>query len=333
MPRPSGYPLGMHRPIFSSLIPLLMGLMACASPPPAPPPLPTGPYLVLLGTAQDGGYPQMGCQLPLCQDARQNPELARHVVSALLVDPRCNQRWLLDASPDLPEQLEVARSHAAPPALVGSRPPLFDGIFITHGHMGHYTGLMHLGREAYGTQTTRLYASQKMGAYLKHNGPWSLLFEASHLKHEVLRAGRSLALRPDLILTPLSVPHRGEFSDTFAFAIQGPERSLLYLPDIDRWQGEWAPLQEWLEEYDEVLVDGTFYDGAELPGRDMSQIPHPPISHTLDLLEELPAPLRAKVNFLHINHTNPVLDPNSSAAARVREVGARVCDDGDRFDL
>jgi pyrroloquinoline quinone biosynthesis protein B len=132
---------------------------------------------------------------------------------------------------------------------------------------------------------------------------------------------------------PISVAHRGEFSDTLAFAIQGPERRVLYLPDIDRWDGAWLDFATWLAEYDAVLVDGTFFDGGELPGRDMSEIPHPPIASTLKAIENLPESERSKVIFFHLNHSNPVLDPHSHQRARVRASGARVAWDGMQIKL
>ncbi|HJM55989.1 MAG TPA: MBL fold metallo-hydrolase [Planctomycetota bacterium] len=306
---------------------LALLLSGCAAPGP------TTPYLLLLGTAQDGGYPQIACRQPLCEAARADENLARHVVSGLIVDPQADRRWLIDASPDLQAQVELARGHGGPAADVPGRPPLFDGIFLTHAHMGHYAGLLQLGREAYGSQTTPLYTSAAMGRYLRDNGPWSLLFDAGHLEQLDLKAGEALQISPSVSVLPLSVAHRGEFSDTLAFAIQGPKRRVLYLPDIDRWDGAWLDFSTWLAEYDSVLVDGTFFDGDELPGRDMSKIPHPPIASTLEAIEDLPGIERSKVIFFHLNHSNPVLDPDSPQSARVRASGARVAWDGMHIEL
>jgi pyrroloquinoline quinone biosynthesis protein B len=306
---------------------LALLLSSCAAPGP------TSPYLLLLGTAQDGGYPQIACRQPLCEAARADGSLARQVASGLIVDPQAQQRWLIDATPDLRAQVELARGHGGPAADASGRPPLFDGIFLTHAHMGHYAGLVHLGREAYGSQTTPLYTSPSMGRYLRSNGPWSLLFEGGHLQQLDLELGQPLQLSPAISVTPLPVAHRGEFSDTLAFAIQGPRRRVLYLPDIDRWDGDWLDFAGWLAEYDAVLVDGTFFDGDELPGRDMTAIPHPPIARTLQAIEGLPRSERSKVLFFHLNHSNPVLDPASPQSARVRASGARVAWDGMRIEL
>ena len=82
--------------------------------------------MLVLGTAQDGGLPQVACDAPCCRAARADPTRRRLVTSLLLVDPRSGKRWLFDATPDLAEQVERARPHSHPTA--AGRPALFDGI-------------------------------------------------------------------------------------------------------------------------------------------------------------------------------------------------------------
>jgi len=294
---------------------------------------PDGPYVLVLGTAQDGGYPQIACQKEPCSAARANPALRRMVASVLLVDPESGRRWLFDATPDLPEQVELARGHGGPAADEPGRPALFDGVFLTHGHMGHYTGLMHLGREAYGTAETPVYATEEMGRYLTQNGPWSLLFEAGHLTHVRLVPDQVVDLGGGLRVTAIPVPHRPEFSDTVAFLIEGPRRSLLFLPDIDKWELWDRPIQELLEQVDVALLDATFFDGDELPGRDMADIPHPFVVESLERFGHLPAEVRAKVWFTHLNHANPLVDSGSEATVRVRAAGMAVAREGAVFGL
>jgi pyrroloquinoline quinone biosynthesis protein B len=302
---------------------LLLLLGACQSP--------QAPYLLLLGTAQDGGYPQIACDQDHCRAARQDPTRRRLVASALIVDPRSGQRWLLDATPDLPEQVELARPHGHPQG--AGRPALFDGIFLTHAHVGHYTGLLHLGRESYATQATPVYATETMGRFLRDNGPWSLLFDTGHLIHRTLTPGRPVQLSPDLTITAIEVPHRPEFSDTVAFLVRGPHRSLLYLPDIDKWERWGTSIEGLIAQVDVALLDATFFDGEELPGRQMADIPHPFVVESLARFDSLPAEQRAKVRFFHLNHSNPLVDPNSPQAAVVTAAGSAVARDGERHDL
>jgi len=261
----------------------LLLLAGCAAPS-------RGPYAVVLGTGQDGGRPQLGCEGECC--ARGEPRL---VASLLIVDPRTERRWLIDATPDLREQLALVPERDAP----SGRPPLFDGIFLTHVHMGHVAGLLQLGREAYAAEGQPVYASPSACAFLEGNAPWSLLVSERHL---VLHpTDGPVALAPDLVITPLAVPHRGEFSDTRAYRVDGPGGSLLYLPDIDAWEPWNEALADVVRSVDVALLDGTFEREGEIPGRSMAGVPHPLMTQTLALV---PPELHGRIVFTHLNHTN-----------------------------
>ena len=84
---------------------------------------------------------------------------------------------------------------------------------------------------------------------------------------------------------------------------------------------------------DAAYLDGTFYDGAELPGRAMSEIPHPFISESLTRFASLPASERAKIVFIHLNHTNPAATPGSAAQRVIARAGLRVAVEGERRPL
>ena len=213
------------------------------------------------------------------------------------------------------------------------RPALFDGVFLTHAHVGHYSGLIQFGREAYGSAPVNLAGTSRMIEFLTTNGPWSLLFDGGHAVPVTLAADVPLELAPDLRVTAIQVPHRDEFSDTVGFVIEGPERTALYLPDIDKWSQWERSLRDVLENVDVAFLDGTFFGPDELPGRDMADVPHPFIVETLEALEGSPAATRNKVHFTHLNHSNPAADPGSQAANTVRQRGAHVLGEGDRFGL
>lgn len=283
------------------------------------------PYVVVLGVAQDGGAPQAGSS----DHPGWDDPAKRHLVSSLaLVDPRTGKRWLFDATPDFPEQLHRL-DEIAP---TDERPGL-DGIFLTHAHIGHYLGLAHLGREVIGARSVPVHAMPRMAEFLRENGPWSQLVELDNVEIREMKEGRAVKLAEDLSVTPLLVPHRDEFSETVGFRIDGPERSVLFLPDIDKWDRWPTPLEEVLATVDVAYLDGTFFADGELPGRDMSRIPHPFIVETMERLGELPAAERAKVRFIHLNHTNPALDPDGEAARRIERAGFGVAREGEREEL
>jgi len=134
-------------------------------------------------------------------------------------------------------------------------------------------------------------------------------------------------------VTPLLVPHRDEFSETVGFMILGPSHSALFIPDIDKWELWDRNIIDEIRNVDYALIDATFFDGDELPGRDMSEIPHPLVVESMALFEELPAVERDKIWFIHMNHSNPLLDPNSDAYQQVIDAGYHVAREGVRLPL
>jgi pyrroloquinoline quinone biosynthesis protein B len=286
------------------------------------------PFVVVLGIAQDGGYPQAGCRKECCRKPWADPSRRAHVASLAIVDPAGGRRWLVDATPDFREQLH--RLDGIAPA---ASSPGLDGILLTHAHIGHYTGLMQLGREVIGAHGVSVFAMPRMRKFLETSGPWDQLIRLGNIELKPLEAGRAVPLSERISVTPLAVPHRDEYSETVGFVIAGPKRSVLYLPDIDKWEKWKTPLEEALSKVSVAYLDGTFYGEGEIPGRDMSEIPHPFMTETLSRLARLPMKERAKVRFIHLNHTNPALDPKSEAAQAVDAAGAGVAIEGDRWGI
>ena len=297
-----------------------------AVPPPAAPA--AAPFAVVLGVAQDGGYPQAGTPPGPAWDDRSQRRL---VASLGVVDPATGERWIVDATPDFPEQLHRL-DRLAPPAAA----PGLAGILLTHAHVGHYAGLIHLGREAMGARGVPVYAMPRMADFLRRNGPWELLVRLGNVELRPLAAGTPVRLNERLRVTPLRVPHRDEYSETVAFRIDGPTRSLLWLPDIDKWQ-RWDEAGTRLEEavagVDVAYLDGTFFADGEVPGRPMAEIPHPFVRETIARLRPLPAAERAKVRFVHLNRTNPLVRGDAAAAAEVAAAGMAVAAEGERQPL
>jgi pyrroloquinoline quinone biosynthesis protein B len=277
----------------------------------------TSPYTLLLGIAQDGGYPQAGCKRPDCIAAWRNPKLRQRVASLAIVDPQSHQRWIIDATPDFPSQL-ASIDAAAPRGNV-----LLDGILLTHAHIGHYLGLAHLGREVLGAHAIKVYAMPRMREFLRNNAPWDQLVKLQNIELVPLEDGVPIALNDRIMVTPLRVPHRDEYSETVGFIVRGPSRSILWLPDIDKWEKWSTPLESVLTQVDVAYIDGTFHDATELPGRDLREIPHPLMTETMARLAN--SPLRAKVRFIHLNQSNPLL--------RERRNGVVVARDGERAGL
>jgi len=286
---------------------------------------------MVLGTAQDGGIPQIGCRCPNCERARRDPDRARLIASLALADLNERKLFLIDASPDIRIQVDRALGLFPPPA-----PALSDvlaGVLLTHAHIGHYTGLMFFGYESMAARRLPVFGSKRMVEFLAANGPWSQLVRMENISPRTFNPGEGIRLTAALKAVPFQVPHRDEYTDTFGFKIAGPERTLLYIPDIRSWEAWESPLDEALRSADAALLDGTFFGPGDLPGRDMTEIGHPLIIDTLRRIERLPAGTRAKVHFIHLNHTNPALDPGGAARRTIEQAGTRTAEEGWIFDL
>ena len=286
------------------------------------------PYVVVLGVAQDGGVPQAGDKT---HPGWADPHLRRRVTCLAIVDPAGTGRWLLDCTPDFREQLQ-ALDRVAP---VEGTPGL-AGIFLTHAHIGHYTGLMFLGHESMGARDVAVWAMPKMRAFLEAGGPWSQLVRYENIRLNMLQDGQPVALNARLRVTPLRVPHRQEYSEVVGYRIEGPNRSVLFIPDIDQWE-DWdaqgTRIEALIAGVDVAYLDGTFYANGEIPGRDMSGFPHPFITHSMRRFVSLPEKQRRKIRFIHLNHTNPALDPDSEARHIIERNGFSVAEEMERVDL
>ncbi|MEC9250753.1 MAG: MBL fold metallo-hydrolase [Pseudomonadota bacterium] len=283
--------------------------------------------LVVLGVAQDAGAPQIGNS---DDPAWQDPGLRRLASSVAVVNRQTGERVLFDATPDLREQLY----HLDQVMPVDTAPGL-DGIFLTHGHMGHYTGLMFLGFESMGARDVPVYAMPDMANFLFSNGPWEQLVRYDNIELEPLEASVGVEVA-GLTVTPFLVPHRQEYTEVVGFSIDGPDRSALFLPDIDSWE-EWdeegTRIEDMIASVDVAYLDATFFANGEIPGRDMSGFPHPFIAHSMARFADLPATEKAKVRFIHFNHTNPVRFPDSPERQQVLDAGFGLADEGERYCL
>lgn len=284
----------------------------------------------VLGTAQDGGLPHASCSCVRCETARDDPARRRFVSSLALVSPGGTVH-LFDATPDIREQLDLLRDLREPQGRV-DRSPL-GSVWLTHAHMGHYTGLAFFGFEAMHTRGLDLFCSASMADFLRNNGPWSQLVEMGNVSLREVAPGQSTSLDGGLTVTAIKVPHREEYSDTLGFVFDGGARRVLFVPDTDAWRA-WDPsLTDRLSDIDVALLDGTFYSAAELPGRDVSEIGHPLITDTMDLLEPLVSASGLEVYFTHLNHSNPALDPASPERGEIERRGFHVLEDGQQLPL
>ena len=277
--------------------------------------------LVVLGTIQDAGSPHIACKKECCVALFENPDSLRKVVSLGIIDPENDKTFLFEATPDIATQVKNLKQFTK------TENELPNGIFLSHAHIGHYSGLMFLGKEATNSNAVPVYAMPRMKTFLEENGPWSQLVSGNNILLQAMENQKEIKLSSNLKVIPFRVPHRDEFSETVGFKITGPNKSVLFIPDIDKWEKWETNISEAISEIDYAFIDATFYDGKELNNRDISQIPHPFIIESMELFKALPLSEKQKIYFIHFNHTNhtnPVINSKSDAYKAVIENGFNI---------
>lgn len=276
--------------------------------------------VLLLGAAQDAGRPQSGCSCDNCVNAREDPQKVEPPSSIAIINHREKRFWIVDATPAFPSQLEKVKEIAGDYE--------FSGLFITHAHIGHYTGLMFLGKEVMNLHELKVYVSASIGNFLSGNAPWSQLVEQRNIVLLTIEEEQPVQISPEISVTGIFVPHRDEIGDTFSFVIRGMQQSLFYCPDIDKWELWKHDLRTILADIDIALIDGTFYSNNELPKERISKVPHPTIKSSCELLDGL----GEKVTFIHLNHTNP-LYRDGKERAELLALGFGIGKSGQRWEL
>ena len=276
--------------------------------------------LKVLGVVQDGGLPHLGSNKLCCENIEQK----RYVTSIMLINNENKESYLFDASPDINEQLNFMGD--------GIKKNL-KGIFLTHAHIGHYTGLMYFGREALNSKSINVYAMPRMKKFLEQNGPWSQLISLQNISITEINNNSKLSNDPNVIIQPIEVPHRAEFSETVGYKIYGPNKKVLFIPDIDKWYLWEKSIIDEIKQVDYALIDATFYDSKEINYRDVSEIPHPFVVESMELFDAVKLEEKNKIFFIHLNHTNPLLDKSSDQYKFVKDKGYNIAEEGMKLEL
>ena len=274
----------------------------------------------ILGVIQDGGMPHLGNNKTCCENIKQD----KYVTSLMLMNNENNESFLFDASPDINKQLNF----------MGDRIKKdLKGIFLTHAHIGHYTGLMYFGREALNSKLVNVYAMPRMKKFLEENGPWSQLVSLQNILIIELSDQSKISIDSNVIVQPVEVPHRAEFSETVGYKIYGPNKTALFIPDIDKWYLWEKSIIDEIKLVDYAIIDATFYDSKEVNYRDISEIPHPFVTESMDLFDSIDIKEKNKIYFIHLNHTNPLINKDSDQYKLVRSKGYNVAEEGMKLNL
>ena len=279
--------------------------------------------LHVLGVAQDAGRPQLGCTKACCvEEGKARPRIP--VVSLGVTQADASKAVLIEATPDIASQWEYLTTQNK-----GVEPSM---IFVTHAHMGHYTGLLQLGREARNTNGVSVFGHPSFVNFIEINQPWKQLVTLRNIIPIPITSGQAVEIG-QVTIQALQVPHRDEISATYAYLIKGPSKTALFLPDIDKWEKWTLSIDSLVKSVDFAFLDATFFSSAELPGRNMSEIPHPLVEETIARSKNWSSEIRQKIILTHFNHTNPLLQDDSIIVRTILTLGLRISRVGDRFVL
>ena len=283
-------------------------------------------YITILGIAQDAGYPHINCENDCCKSFYDGEESKKLVSCLGLVDLNNDKKYIFDATPDFTEQTQLLKTDHL------DNGNIIDGVFLTHAHIGHYTGLMYLGFEALGANKVPVYVMPRMKNYLETSGPWSQLLTFNNVDLKSMQHDSVVSLNNNLKVTPFLVPHRDEYSETVGYLIEGEHKKALFIPDIDKWQKWERNIIEEVKKVDYAFVDASFFRDGEI-NRDMSKIPHPFTTQTTTLFENEDMKTKNKIHFIHFNHSNPTIKDAHHLKDSIINLGFRFTKQGDIYDL
>lgn len=299
--------------------------------------------VTVLGIAQDGGRPQPGCYKSCCSTL--TPADIRYPVALGVVDGTTTH--LIEASRYLGEQLRFLWKLPTSKNVEN-----INHVWITHAHWGHIDGLGLFGRETMNSKGIHLHVSESVANLIYRTPSWNTMVQQGvfHLdifhystmqQKTTMTVHQTSSSSSPLSIEPIPIPHRAELSDMHAFIIRGPNKSLFFLPDHDTWEQtlsihKCTSIREFLQKFriDIALIDGTFWSYDELGDvRDQTQVPHPPVSETINLLGKRNLQLDPQIYFTHLNHTNPLYGSNSVPYKTLIDMGWDIASQGMKFVL
>jgi pyrroloquinoline quinone biosynthesis protein B len=296
----------------------------------------------VLGSAAGGGFPQANCNCRNCADVRAGkPGLRRRTQSSLAVSPD-GLRWvLLNASPDLRQQIEATPA-LAPRGGEGLRSSPIAGVVLTNGDVDHVAGLLSL-REGF---RFSLYASERVCAALAANPIFNVL-DSSRVPRLALAFDRSTEVTAGLEIEAFAVPGKTalymedqaagpsvgtEAGDTLGLRVSDPARgaAFFYIPGCAAVN---AALAARLSGAALVLFDGTLYTDDELIAQGLSTKTGTRMGHIAmagpegSIAAFGPLDVKRRI-YVHMNNSNPVLREGSPERATVEGAGWEIAWDG-----
>ena len=306
-------------------------------------------YVRLLGTAAGGGFPQWNCNCQQCQGVRRGTLRARPRTQSSVALSADGERWfLLNASPDVRQQIE-AFPQLAPPPSESTRGSGIAAIFLTDADLDHTLGLLvlreGLQHTVYATAAVRHALTDGLALLpaLRHYCEVDWREPACELTPLPYTDGSPSGLHyaacvvaghAPLYMGEQTTPQPGDRVG-YRFVDTHTGGRLLYFPGLASLE---PPVEGLLADCDALLLDGTFWSENEMlrtstGTKTATQMGHWPVGGPAgSLLQLATLPIKRRI-YVHINNTNPVLNEDSPEHAAVREAGIEIGRDGMAFTL
>lgn len=304
----------------------------------------------VVGSAAGGGFPQWNCNAPLSKAVRENkPGFLTRTQSSLAVSSDGESWALFNASPDIREQIAANRELQPLPEGALRNTPIAT-VVLTNADVDHIAGLLSL-RER---QKLVVYATANILRTLRENSIFNVLNPDYVERRELPLSGTTELEGPDgpigITIETFSVPGKvalfledetagdGNFGtsegDTIGVRITEPSSAgasaVFYIPGCARVTDE---LKQRLRGADVLLFDGTVFVDDEMRNTGVGEktgarMGHLAISGPEGSIAQLSDVDIGRRIFVHINNTNPILEPGSRAERQVIEAGWEVSFDG-----
>lgn len=295
--------------------------------------------LKVLGSAAGGGFPQWNCNCNNCQGLRTKAIVAVPRTQSSIAVSENNEKWILiNASPDIRKQLEgfheAQQSHLL-------RDTGIQAIILTDSQIDHVTGLLSL-REA---EKLIIYCTEIVREELTYHFPlFEILKNYCVIEFNIIRITHAFTLPgfKNLVLTPIDLPGKSppyspyrnnpQRGANIALSILDKitQKTIFYAPAIAQFDQN---LFESMNDADCVLIDGTFWHEDEMSrcginNKLAAEMGHCALASEKGLLSNLKALQKPRKIVIHVNNTNPILNPTSPEYTQLSNANIEMAYDG-----